>query len=85
MINTHRDDLMRGLSLFCRPGTFVDVKVGYQAYLLPPIHFVLQLLLGLQALGRLEDPNLLLSKLRSMPIDNLLMPKLPFSAAGTAC
>lgn len=84
MINTHRDDLTRVLALFCRAGTFVDIKVGYQSFLLPPVHFVLQLLLGLRALRRLDDRNLLLQKLEAAPVDNLLMPRLPVAAEGAA-
>ena len=82
MINTHRDDLVRILSLFCRPDSFIDVKVGYQSFLLPPIHFNLQLLLALKSLNRLEDTNLLMKKLESIPIDNILMPKLRVATEG---
>ena len=82
MINSHRDDLVRTLALFCRAGTFLDVKVGYQTFLLPPVHFVLQLLLGLRALRRLDDRNLLLTKLADVSVDTLLLPRVPVAVAA---
>jgi len=77
MINTHRDHIIQVLSLFCEPGAFVDLKVGYQSYLLPKHHFVLQLVMALKKTGFFRDGNRLQESLEAFEVEGLLLPKYP--------
>ena len=63
MINTHRDIMLETLELFCKRGTFVDIKIGYASYLLPKVHFTAQLVLALKQASCFEDHNNVLGDL----------------------
>lgn len=73
MINTHRDYLVQGLSLFCKKNTFIDIKIQNQTYLLPKIHFTAQLILGLKFLGYFEDSNSIISNLENISLEQFLI------------
>ena len=79
MINTHRENIVQILSMFCRKDTFVDIKVFNQSYLLPKVHFNAQLIMALKFAGVFEDKNNLIGDLTKNSVEQFILSQaIPF-------